>query len=387
VSRPVVGESPPVSNATSPAHTWDLTRILLAVVAIGGLIAATFWILRPFLPAVVWATTIVVATWPALRAVEARLWGRRSLAVVVMTLVMLAILAVPLTMATVAIVSRIDDLVAWSRALAARPLPRLPDWVTGLPLVGERIATEWQALASTPDELVARVTPYLKVIAGWLVARAGGVGTLLLQFLLTTAVAAILYAKGEATARGMMAFARRLAGDEGARVMILSAGAIRAVALGIVVTALVQSVIGGIGLAIAGVPYSFLLTCVMLLLGIAQIGPAPVLLGAVIWLYAGGHTVWGTVMIVWGLATASLDNIMRPVLIKKGADLPLVLIIAGVLGGLLAFGPIGLFVGPVVLAVTYTLLVAWVRAGEPSLVRRPAVARGDSPRSSALPDA
>jgi len=220
VSPPAVAESPAASpdlDAAPPARSWDLTRILLAVVAIGGLIAASFWVLRPFLPAVVWATMIVVATWPALRAVEARLWRRRSLAVAVMTLAMLAILAVPLTMAVVAIVERADDVVTWSRALAARPLPGVPDWVAGLPLVGKRITAEWQRLASTSsDELVARVTPYLRDIARWLIVRAGGLGTLLLQFLLTVAVAAMLYAKGETVAVGVLAFARRLAGEDSA---------------------------------------------------------------------------------------------------------------------------------------------------------------------------
>lgn len=377
MSPPAVAESPAASPdlVAPPARSWDLTRILLAVVAIGGLIAASFWVLRPFLPAVVWATMIVVATWPALRAVEARLWRRRSLAVAVMTLAMLAILAVPLTMAVVAIVERADDVVTWSRALAARPLPGLPDWVAGLPLVGTRITAEWQRLASTSaDELVARVTPYLRDIARWLIVRAGGLGTLLLQFLLTVAVAAMLYAKGETVAVGVLAFARRLAGEDGVRVAILSAGAIRAVALGIVVTALVQSAIGGLGLVITGVPHALLLTCVMVMLGVAQIGPAPVLIGGLIWLYANGQTFWGTVLLVWALVTASLDNLLRPILIRKGADLPLVLVIAGVLGGLLAFGLIGLFVGPVVLAVTYTLLVAWVRAGELPEARRPSVA-------------
>ena len=363
------------TDTQAPAPSWDLTRILLAVVAIGGLIAASFWILRPFLPAVVWATMVVVATWPALRAVEARLWHKRSLAVAVMTLGMLTMLAAPLTMAVVAIVERADDVVAWTRALATRPLPGLPEWIAGLPLVGKKIAVEWQKLASTPsEELGGRLAPYLAGIAAWLIARAGGLGALLVQFLLTVGVAAILYAKGEVLAGGVQAFARRLAGEDGVRVTILSAGAIRAVALGIVVTALVQSAVGGIGLLVTGVPHAFLLTCVMVMLGIAQLGPAPVLLGAVIWLYANGQTFWGTVLLVWAVVTASLDNVLRPILIKRGADLPLVLVIAGVIGGLLAFGLVGLFVGPVVLAVTYTLLVAWVRAGDQLPAGRPPVA-------------
>ena len=158
----------------------------------------------------------------------------------------------------------------------------------------------------------------------------------------------------------MRAFARRLAGESGDRVVVLSAQAIRAVALGIVVTALVQSAIGGVGLAVTGVPHVMVLTAIMFLLAVAQIGAGPILLGAVIWLYWKDETLWAVVMLGWSIVTISLDNVLRPMLIKRGADLPLVLIFAGVIGGLLAFGIIGLFVGPVVLAVTYTLLGAWV---------------------------
>ena len=270
-------------------------------------------------------------------------------------------------MAVVAIVERADDVVAWSQSVVAHPLPALPTWVTGLPVVGRKIGTEWSKIAGAPsDELAARVTPHVREIARWLIAQAGSLGALLVQVVLTVAVSAILYARGEAVSRGVLAFASRLAGSHGVRAVLLSAGAIRAVALGIVVTAVVQAVIGGVGLVITGVPHPVLLTCVMLMLGVAQIGPAPVLIGAVIWLYADGQTFWGTVMLAWGLITASFDNILRPVLIKKGADLPLLLIIAGVIGGLLAFGLVGLFIGPVVLAIAYTLLVAWVSLGEPT---------------------
>lgn len=354
----------PEGESRAPLASWDLTRILLAVVGIGGLIVASLWIVWPFLPSVIWATMIVVATWPVLRGLQARLWGRRSLAVAVMTVGILAVIAIPLTVAVVTVADRAGDVVAWGRAFADHGLPALPEWLVGLPLVGPRLADVWQRLATAhAEDLAARLAPYTRVVAAWLIAHASSLGGLLLQCLLTVVVSAILYAKGEAAAGGVLAFARRLAGTEGIRVAVLSAGAVRAVALGIVVTALVQSVIGGIGLALTGVPHVLLLTSVMVLLGVAQIGPLPVMLGAIVWLYADGQTFWGTVLVVWGAVTVSLDNILRPVLIRRGADLPLLLIIMGVIGGLLAFGIIGLFVGPVVLAVTYTLLVAWVATG------------------------
>jgi predicted PurR-regulated permease PerM len=365
MSRVALEDRLPAEAVPRP-RAWDLTRIQLAVVGVGALLAASFWVLRPFLPAVVWATMIVVATWSTMRAVQARLWGRRSLAVAVMTLAMLAILAGPLTLATLVVIERADDVVEWSRSVLSRPLPPLPEWIAGLPLVGKKIAAEWAKVASAPSqELAAHLAPHVRDIARWLIAQAGSIAALLFQILLTVAIAAILYARGEIAAGGVLVFAQRLAGSHGVRVVHLSAGAIRAVALGIVVTALVQAAVGGIGLAMTGVPHPVLLTSIMVMLGIAQIGPAPVLVGAVIWLYASEQPFWGTVMLGWSLVTGTLDNILRPILIRKGADLPLLLIIAGVIGGLLAFGLVGLFIGPVVLAVAYTLLVAWVNAEDP----------------------
>jgi predicted PurR-regulated permease PerM len=277
---------------------------------------------------------------------------------------MAAVVVAPIAIAVSTVVGRAGDIAAWVRALEGVPSP--PAWVSGIPVVGRRVAEEWTTLAATPpEELAARGAPYLRDALRWLIGHAGGLGVLLLHLLLTVALSAILYARGDAAARWVLRFARRLAGPQGEQVAVLSAQAIRAVALGIVVTALVQSAVGGIGLAVTGVPHAGLLAAVMFLLGVAQIGAAPVLAGAVGWLYWTGDAVWGTVMLVWGVATASLDNILRPLLIRRGADLPLLLIFAGVLGGLLAFGVIGLFVGPVVLAVTYTLLRAWIDGGPP----------------------
>lgn len=183
---------------------------------------------------------------------------------------------------------------------------------------------------------------------------------MIVQFLLTVVIAAILYSGGETMADAVRRFVRRLAGQRGDDVTVLAGKAIRGVALGVGLTALAQSVLGGIGLAVAGVPAATVLTAVMLLLCIAQLGPGLVLIPAVIWLFWSGETLWGSLLLIWTVIVGTMDNFLRPILIRKGADLPLLLIFAGVIGGLLAFGIIGLFIGPVVLAVTYTLLGAWV---------------------------
>jgi predicted PurR-regulated permease PerM len=173
-------------------------------------------------------------------------------------------------------------------------------------------------------------------------------------------IAAVLYAKGETAARGVKRFAVRLAGARGEPAVVLAGQAVRAVALGVVLTAIIQSALGGIGLVVAGIPLASILTGVMFFLGVCQIGPLPVLLPAIAWLYWRGDPFWGTALLVWSIPVGLLDNVLRPVLIRRGADLSMLLILPGVIGGLLAFGIIGLFIGPVVLAVAYTLLTAWV---------------------------
>jgi predicted PurR-regulated permease PerM len=188
-----------------------------------------------------------------------------------------------------------------------------------------------------------------------------------LQFLLTTAIAAVMYAKGEQAAAGMLLFGRRLAGERGETAIRLAGQAIRSVALGVVVTALAQSLIGGIGLRLVGLPFAAVLTALMFVLCLIQLGPGLLLIPAVIWMYYSGSTIGGTVLLLFAIVAMTIDQVIRPILIRRGADLPLLLILAGVIGGLIAFGVLGIFIGPTVLAVSYTLLNAWMNeAREPT---------------------
>jgi len=339
----------------------DVTRITFAVLFIGALIAASFWIFRPFLTAFIWATIIVIATWPLLMKLQAWLWNKRGLAVAAMTVILLLVLVIPLTLAIFAIIDSADEITGWIKSLSTFTIPPAPEWVGRIPVVGKNIAGRWQQIAALPpEELSARLTPYARSALSWFIAKAGSVGMMILEFLLTVIISAILYAKGETAASGVRSFARRLAGQKGDETAVLAAKAVKGVALGVVVTAIIQSVLGGIGLEVTGVPAAAILTAVMFMLCIAQVGPTPVLVLSVIWLFYKGENLWAGVLIAWSVPVVTLDNIIRPVLIKKGADLPLLLIFAGVIGGLIAFGIIGLFIGPVVLAVSHVLLKAWV---------------------------
>ena len=347
-----------------PPRFSELPRTMLAIVFISAMIVASLWILQPFVPALIWATLVAVSTWPLMLKVQKWMWGKRILAALVMTSALFVLAVVPFALAILTIVEHAGEVSGRLPTLAEARVPASPAWVERVPAIGPKLAAEWNAIAALDAEaLHARVTPYATSAARWTLDKAGRLAVFHIHLLLTVIICALLYSKGEIIAGGVRAFARRLSGPNGEQVVVLAGQAIRAVALGVVVTSILQAVLGAIGLAAAGVPMVGFLTALMFVLAIAQIGVAPVLVLAVAWLYWSGEPAWATALLAWTIVIVILNSVAGPLLMKRGADVPLVLIFAGVTGGLLAFGVVGLFVGPVVLAVAYTLFVAWVRDG------------------------
>lgn len=231
----------------------DLARITLTVVFIGGLIAGAFWILQPFIGAFIWAVMIVVATWPILCRVQTVLWGRRGLAVAVMSLALLAILIVPLGIALRAIVTHADQIPGAATRLIDAQLPPPPAWLESVPLVGAKAAETWNEFTGQgTTQLAELLSPYVRVAVSWFVSRAGSLAMVLVNFVLIVVLSAILYSGGEAWAAWACRFGARLAGEQGERMVVLAGQAIRGVALGVVVTAIAQSLLGGLGLLVAG---------------------------------------------------------------------------------------------------------------------------------------
>jgi predicted PurR-regulated permease PerM len=339
--------------------------MVLLVIVIGALLAGSLWTLLPFLGGLVWAATIVVATWPAL------LWfrqktGGRTLAVVIMTVIVMLAFIVPFLVAISTLLDAANRSPALVQDFLSRGLGPPPQWVARIPLIGDQAADKWQALAAGgPEALVETVKPYGRAVAAWAISATGGFGMMLVNILLMIVLVAILYSQGEAAARGVLAFGYRMGHQRGEQTIRLAGQAVRSVALGVVVTALVQSILAGLGLWVCGVPHAGVLTAIVFTMGIAQLGPLPILAPAIFWLYWSGQAGWGTGLLIWSLPVIALDNILRPILIRRGVELPMLLIIAGVIGGLIGFGVLGLFVGPVILAATYTLTNAWIAEGWP----------------------
>ncbi|AMO49220.1 AI-2E family transporter YdiK [Kosakonia oryzendophytica] len=337
----------------------DVPQIMLSVLFLAIMIIACLWVVQPFILGFAWAGTVVIATWPLLLRLQRLLFGRRSLAVLVMMLLLILLFIIPVALLVNSLVDSSGPVIHAVTSGAMAP-PELA-WLHSIPLVGDKLYAGWHNLLDMGGSgIMAKLRPYVGATTTWFVGQAAHIGRFMLHCALMLLFSALLYWRGEQVAQGIRHFAVRLASKRGDAAVVLAGQAIRAVALGVVVTALVQAVLGGIGLAISGVPYATLLTVVMLMTCLVQLGPLLVLIPAIIWLYWSGDSTWGTVLLVWSCVVAMLDNVIRPVLIRMGADLPLILILSGVIGGLVAFGMIGLFIGPVLLAVSWRLFSAWV---------------------------
>jgi predicted PurR-regulated permease PerM len=350
----------------NPRQPVDIARILLVITILTALTVGSLYVLRPFLPGLIWATTIVVATWPLMVGVQRRVGNRRWLATTVMLLILLIVIVLPLYEAISTLALHGGEIMAAIKSLPSYALPPPPGWVHDIPLAGARVATEWQSLSDAgPGGLLAKLEPYVTIAARWMLSHAAVVGVFVMHMVITVIISGILYMNGEAAGRFVTRFATRIAARRGAEAVKLAGLAIRAVALGIVVTAVTQSALGGIGLALAGVPAAGIITAIMLMLCLAQIGPLLPLLGGVAFLYWHGSNVAASLLLVWSIMIAMLDNFLRPILIKRGVNLSMLLILSGVLGGMFAFGIVGLFIGPVILAVTSTILNAWINEQPP----------------------
>jgi len=282
----------------------------------------------------------------------------------------LVVFVAPLWLAIGTILRQSAPIIEWTEHLAKGAPP--PAWLEQVPLVGAKLTSAWQEVGDDDMvHLLREAKPYAGRMARWFLEALGSLGSVFIQFLLTVVMTAIIYAKGEDAAATARRFGARLAGGRGEQAVVLAGQAVRSVALGVVITAFIQAAIGTLGLLVAGIPFVPILSALMFMMCIAQLGPGFVLVPAIAWLFIAGDTTWAIVLTIISIPAMTVDNFVRPVLIRRGIQLPLLLILAGVIGGLVAFGLIGVFVGPMVLAVGYTLMRAWLAEAEGTGVPAP----------------
>jgi predicted PurR-regulated permease PerM len=339
-------------------------RILMGLL-LGGIGLGCFAVLAPFLSAILWAAILVFTTWPIYAVLRARMGPGGAAAAMVTTTAVLVVL--PLALAAPSGAGEVQQMERWLAETMRSGLPRAPDWVATIPAVGNSLSGLWNRGAQDLSAILEFVQPYFGIGVQFGLRLLLGLANGVLEFVLALLIAFFLFVSGATLAGRLEVLMRRIAGEQADRLIHVTGETVRGVVYGILGTAVVQGLLTTFGLWLAGVPRPVLLGVVAGALSVLPIGAPMVWLPAGLWLLASGETGWGIFMLAWGGGVISMaDNIIRPYFIARGASLPFLLTMLGVLGGAIAFGLLGVFVGPVLLAVGYTLVSEWTARPDPA---------------------
>lgn len=335
----------------------DLLQILFSLFFIFTILIAFIWIIKPFILSFTWAGIIVITTWPILIKLQYLFWGKRSIAILIIITVIILIFIMPILLLTN---SLIDNVVTFMHLIFNKNNASNFFWLNKIPIIGNRLYFHYHKLIKNSGFiLINKIQPYLGKTTGFFFTQASYLGYFMIHLILMLLFSILLYYKGENIIHGVYCFAFRVSGYRGKKTILLIGKVIRAVVSGIVITAIVQGILSGIGLIISGIPYTTVMVVLVIFLCLLQIGPLPILIPNIVWLYWNEDVVFGTILLIWSVLIIIIDNILKPILIRIGADLPFVVILSGTIGGFLAFGMIGLFIGPVIISISYRLLFSW----------------------------
>lgn len=350
------------------------------------LLIGCFLVMKPFLSALMWSLVLCFSLWPVQSRLRAGLKNRTTLAALIMTSGIAMVLVVPTVVIVVNLAGDIRDLSAATRRWMQDGLPGPPAWMGNVPLVGNTAAEYWQALADDAERLMhraqqtsdeppieimpatqpvaeSRLVQAAAIVIAWARDVLPAIGLTIAHGVTTVVISVFLtfffFRDGDALAQRLGVAISRLAGPRGVHLLEVAGSTVRGVVYGILGTALVQGILAAIGFFIAGVPGAALLGLITFLVSAVPMGPPLVWLPAALWLFHEGATGWGIFMLIWGVIVSSVDNVVKPWIISQGSAMPFILIFFGVLGGALAFGLIGVFLGPTLLAIVYRLIQDW----------------------------
>ena len=339
-----------------------LAQVALVVLLIIGCVA----VLWPMIGAVLFAFVIWICTWPTYsEKLLPHLGGRDWLGASLMILLLVLVMLLPMIFLAASIASGTEELVGFLRPYIDAGLPKsAPGWLKEIPVFGTDIAAFWHRVASNHAELNSLLTQLIVPARQFLLSIGSFAANGLLQLALVIFVIFFLFRDGEYLAHSLKVGAQKLGGELGEEMLDKARGTVVGVMLGLVGTAAAQGTVAMIGFFIAGVPQAALLGFATFFLSMVPIGPPLIWGGAAAWLYAQELTGWAIFMVIWGLlVVSSIDNFLKPFLMSRGSGISILLIALGVLGGILVFGFIGIFLGPVLLALGHMLLNRWTREG------------------------
>jgi predicted PurR-regulated permease PerM len=341
----------------------NLGWIILALLLGGCLL-----VMRPFVSALLWAVVLSASSWPLYRRLVKLLGGRQTLAATVMALAMISVILLPFVIVGATLADNVKELKAATQRWVEAGPPAPPAWLAKVPGVGPPAAATWRSLAADSSKLFQAARGLVEPVSGWLLNVGLALGRGLFELALSILIAFFFFRGGGKAAESVSAAVDRIAGERGLHLLEVAGNTVRGVVYGILGTALVQGMMAGFGFLIAGVPGASVLALLTFFLSVVPVGPPLIWLPASLWLFHQGSTGWGIFMIVWGVGVSSVDNFVKPWIISQGSAMPFLLIFFGVIGGALAFGFIGVFIGPTLLAVGYRLVAEWASTNRASVI-------------------
>ncbi len=329
----------------------------LVLIMLGAGCIAVMW---PFLSAFLWAGILCFSCWPLYGRLLAFLKGRKTVAAAMMALGLMLVVLLPFAIIGATLADQVKDLSTAARSWIDSGPPKPPAWLNKLPVVGPRAVSQWQNVTQDSTKFVAALRRVIEPVSAKLLSLGVLLGAGLVHLALSLFICFFLFRNGTWAASQLSAVVMRIGGDRAARLLDLAGSTVRGVVYGVLGTALIQAVLAAIGFLIAGIPGAGVLALFTLFLSVVPLGPALVALPGAFWLYHQGATGWAVFIMIWALGVGSIDNFLKPWLISRGSPSPFLLILFGVLGGAIAFGFIGVFLGPTLLAVGYRIFQEWV---------------------------
>jgi predicted PurR-regulated permease PerM len=353
-------EATPTFRARPAADDGRVTDHAIRLAFLGLFAWWSLQLVMPFLTIAIWSVILAVALHPVYRRLLRLFGGRGSLAAAVLTASVLGLVAGPIALLATNLVETLTGIaesIQEGRVRIPPPPPGLSDW----PIIGEQLEGRWSLASENFPAALNQIWPEPRVTATAVVRRLSSMGGELALFLLAVLLSGFLYKPGPRIVEGARLFASRLVAPRGEAFVEMAGATIRSVSQGVIGLAVLESLVAGIILLVADVPAAGLIAFAILLLSLIQIGPAPVLVPLVIWVWTTNVAVPAAAITLAAVAILLADNLLKPFLIRRGLKTPMLVILAGVMGGTIGYGMVGLFLGPVVLAVFYELVVAWVR--------------------------
>jgi predicted PurR-regulated permease PerM len=339
-----------------------LNKAIEAAIRIVIIAALAFWsfqIFQPFLRPVVWGVIIAIATYPIFAWLNDKLGGRSRLSATLFTLLALAILITPTVILSTSLIESAQALSAGLRQ-GSLSVPPPAQSVAGWPVIGERLYEIWSLASLNLEAALMQYRPQLQAFGAWLLSAGGGVGLGILQFVISILIAGVLHAHASGGYEVTRTILMRLAGERGAELTDLATATVRSVARGVLGVAFIQSLLAGIGMIAAGVPWAGLWALLVLIVAVIQLPPLLILLPIVFYVFSVDTTMVAVLFTIWSIFVSVSDSFLKPMLLGRGVAVPMLVILIGAIGGMILSGIIGLFVAPVIFALSYTLFMAWL---------------------------